>query len=904
MAGGTTEAIRPGTARPGAWPFVGRAIALDRIVDSMADGSLDGWLVVGAGGVGKSRLAAETLAVAERAGRPTGHVVASAALSSIPLACLSHLLPVEVLTGADELDVVRVAATIRAGLDAPLVLHVDEIDLLDHASAVVLAQLMAARSAFVVGTARSVGGLNDALAVHQRSGRLARLDLEPLVDDDVDALLHLALGGPVAAPLGQQLWMRSTGNVLFLRELVQAGRDAGAITDADGVWRLARNLPTPAALQELVQQRLAGLGGDETDLLERLALCGPLSLTDLERRGWTAAVEALEAAELIDLVPDNRRHHVTLSHPMHADVLRDGMRTSRSRQIYREEAEVLEGHGLRRRTDALRAASWRLQAGIEVDPALLRVAADTARSTGDLASTARLAERAWLDTGAPRDGLVLGEALMSSGRAAEAEAVLEPTYTRLMDAAGSPEPPDGASSADAPILTLVADCRSMNAYWGLADPELAYRVLQDARAVLGLADDPDLLGAEAWMLAFDGRPHDAIALLAAMDLAPLRARAVTAIPRTAALTLVGRTHEAVEIARAGQRERAELGPDPVAANPRLHVSGEIFALTEDGRLVEACELALVVHDEAVADDDVFGMVFMGLSLGRLWLRRGRPRTALSWYRQIQPLATFLRPMHRLTLVGIAVASAWIDDEAAARRAVEELHDLGPGPSFLAPEVGLAEAWLAWVEGHPDQARAACFDRAAEARASGQATAELNLLLDAARLGAAKDAVERVEELAAVSQSAFAAAAASLVAGLARDDVDALAAAGAGFEGIDAQLLAGEAFVALAEARRRRGEAREATAAEHTATLLLACTEEARTPGATVASAVVPLSSREREIALLAADGVSSKAIAERLFLSVRTVNNHLGNIYTKLGVNGRGELGPALGLGGGSDEGR
>jgi DNA-binding NarL/FixJ family response regulator len=54
--------------------------------------------------------------------------------------------------------------------------------------------------------------------------------------------------------------------------------------------------------------------------------------------------------------------------------------------------------------------------------------------------------------------------------------------------------------------------------------------------------------------------------------------------------------------------------------------------------------------------------------------------------------------------------------------------------------------------------------------------------------------------------------------------------------------------------------------------------------------VVALSDREREIAVLAADGVASKVIAERLYLSTRTVNNHLQRAYTKLGVTNRAEL--------------
>ena len=59
-------------------------------------------------------------------------------------------------------------------------------------------------------------------------------------------------------------------------------------------------------------------------------------------------------------------------------------------------------------------------------------------------------------------------------------------------------------------------------------------------------------------------------------------------------------------------------------------------------------------------------------------------------------------------------------------------------------------------------------------------------------------------------------------------------------------------------------------------------------------AVVPLSRREREVALLAGQGLSSKDIAAQLFLSVRTVDNHLQRAYAKLGVTNRSELGAVL----------
>jgi DNA-binding CsgD family transcriptional regulator len=48
-----------------------------------------------------------------------------------------------------------------------------------------------------------------------------------------------------------------------------------------------------------------------------------------------------------------------------------------------------------------------------------------------------------------------------------------------------------------------------------------------------------------------------------------------------------------------------------------------------------------------------------------------------------------------------------------------------------------------------------------------------------------------------------------------------------------------------------------------------------------------LSAREREVMELVAQGLSNEEIAERLFLSVRTVERHLSNIYVKLRVSGK-----------------
>ncbi|MCF0248474.1 MAG: response regulator transcription factor, partial [Synergistes sp.] len=51
----------------------------------------------------------------------------------------------------------------------------------------------------------------------------------------------------------------------------------------------------------------------------------------------------------------------------------------------------------------------------------------------------------------------------------------------------------------------------------------------------------------------------------------------------------------------------------------------------------------------------------------------------------------------------------------------------------------------------------------------------------------------------------------------------------------------------------------------------------------------PVSSREREVLLLAARGLSGREIATQLYISERTVQTHLASIYDKIGAKNKTE---------------
>ncbi|MFT3851896.1 MAG: LuxR C-terminal-related transcriptional regulator [Ilumatobacteraceae bacterium] len=865
-----------------AWPFVGRATVLGELLALRDDPQCGGVVLVGPAGIGKSRLAEQVLAAAAADGAALGRLVATPAGRTVPYSAIVHLLPTEVLQQPGSVDPLRVFQAVRAMCPPGdrQVLFVDDINQLDEASLSLITQLHAADALFLVGTAHDDGELSPAVDAVIRAVGLRRLVLGALTSADVSAIAADVVGGTIDASTAADLWDRTAGNPLYLRELLLGAMATTEGRTGDSV-HLRFDAGRNARLAELVAERVRGLDADVSATLSLLAVAEPLLVDDLDRAGLLDHAAELEDRGLITVDRDGARDLVRLSHPVHGEVLRGTMGVFTRRREVRRAIELIAGRPAPLRGDGLRVALWRLDVGEPTAPDALVAGAYLARAALDLPSTHRLASAA-LEVEANHEArYLLAEALFLMGHLDDAEAL-------------------AATALDDPALPtrlrlLVLAVRVNNLVWGHGDGAAAERAITEqgpALAAAGLGAAARIL--EANVAVYSGHPERALELLGPLPDEPY-ALMLGAAARGAALTVLGRAEEALHVSTHAYEVQMAL-PDPNAfLDPSTHLLTQGVALVALGHLGEADACLAGAHAAAEQQRVTFMRSLHATALGESSLRAGRLHDARLWFHEAHHagVEVNLRPLQRLALAGLAAVAGQLGDPAAA---VHALADLGVAPTALhfgAAEEAAGRAWCLSAVGRPAEGRALLREAVGVALDHGELWMAVSLVGEAVRLGDADWDPAVLARLDAVD-GPLAAALVALARARAVRSPEPLAAAAAALAGLGVALMAAEAEVALAERWQRAGDPRAAGAATQRAESLLARCQGARTPGSMPVDAVVPLSAREREIALLAADGLSSREIADRLFLSVRTVDNHLQKVYVKLGVNGRGGLAGTL----------
>ncbi len=863
------------------WPLTGRHELLEDIVAAIGEGC-PAFFIVGEAGAGKTRLAREVLRALEADGRPVAGATATDTARVTPLGALAHLVP----GGAVDSPPTRFAATRdaiaeRAG-GQPLVLHVDDAHHLDPSSATLLVSLAEAGTVRLVVTMRTGLRVPEAITALRASDGARSVTLGALDPDAIDSLLHRVLGAPLDGVAEAELVATSGGNPLFLRELVLAAVAEGSLRNVSGVWRLTGSLPASHALGEQVLGRMSSLTDVAREALELVAVAEPIGLDLLEALVGGEVLEHLEERSLIRVDQEQRRTNVRLAHPVYGEILRSSIGRVRLRRLSRLLAETVTARGARRADDALRVVRWQIDAGIPPDADVVMASARVAAHNLDWTTVAAMSRAAW-EGGVADAAALLAEAHFELGEFDEVDAITDRALA---------EPATLSDQARSQLHRS----RALSLTWGHDDSAAGVAEVASAQ---GTVTDPlarDLLVfSQAGLLAWAGRVREARELVEPLlesDDPRVVVQAATIVELVAATC--GPTSQAIELADAWFPVHLGLTDRTGTNNPGNHLITKTVALSHAGRLAEALELAEFGYGTSVAGRNLIGQMWFALELGRIAMLRGDAAQSQRWYREHIALCrgTGHRRPITLGLSGLAVAEAHLGDVDAARRVVEEL-DGHPSAviEIFAVERARGTAWAAAAAGDASGARRILLEAAAEAEALGVTMLAALARLDALRLGDTGQA-RPLAAAAAVVESAIIDLAARWAA--APGDGAELGAVGEAFAELGCLMFAAEAFAAAALAWRRSGEPRRATADERRADELLRQCRGANVAALTTVESVVPLTAREREIVLLVADGMSTKEVAERLFLSARTVSNHLQNAYTKLGISKRSELAAAL----------
>jgi DNA-binding CsgD family transcriptional regulator len=237
------------------------------------------------------------------------------------------------------------------------------------------------------------------------------------------------------------------------------------------------------------------------------------------------------------------------------------------------------------------------------------------------------------------------------------------------------------------------------------------------------------------------------------------------------------------------------------------------------------------------------------------------------------------------VTALAVSGA-TDEAAVVLAALDKVQRTFRSLDF---EQSLARAWVAAGQGGVTEAVATLLSAAESARTTGRFAAELLCLQTATQFGD-RTGAPRLHELEAIVEGPRAGVAARFATALRDGDAAGLSAVAEEFEQLGDLVAAVDAAAHAALVYRRQDKRGSALGSSTRADALAAQCGGAYTPALRQASESLPFTDREAEIVMLIGEGLSNRAVADRLTLSVRTVESHIYRAMMKAGVPSRDEL--------------
>jgi DNA-binding CsgD family transcriptional regulator len=856
------------------WPLIGRSEEIGTIEAAISASDVSGILICGAAGVGKSRIAREALSVAASRGCETRWTAGISSARPIPLGAFTAWTPSGVTDTVQLLQGVIESLT-AASSGAKVVVGVDDVHLLDDLSTFVVHQIVQRRAAKVILTVRDGAPIPAAIQEIWKVGEVDWLDLQPLSGDETTTLLSATLNGSVDSDAAQRLWKLTRGNVLYLRNIVEQEVADGRIVQQQGRWRWIGDPIMPPGLVELIESRIRALPTPVSDVIDVLAVGEPIELAALTRITNAAAVEEADTRGLISLEPVGGGMEVRVAHPLYGQIRRKRAPRTKLRRLRGLVANELAASGDRDEIRVVvRRAALSLDSDLTPDADLLLRAAHGAVWLGDLHLADRLAEAAIHAGAGPEPNFVRAHALSWLGRGEEAEAVLADIRTSQL------------TDSDRARFAFL---RSSNMLWALGDPARAKDLIDDA-----LRKTPP--HARTYIDAFltiywfaTDQPEAAVQAsknLALEDIPVVGVEIAWALAQISADA--GRTTEAVADADAGYAVATRTLDAP---HMRFNIAdAEVGALLLSGRVTDALDVAKRTQQQAAHLPGAAQLLGAAVA-GRAALGAGDLHSACLLLEQAAEGLSASHPLgwgYRYRIPhATALAIRGSTEEAAA--ALAALDKVSRRFRSLDYERSLARAWVAAGQGAVTEAITVMLSAAERARATGRFAAEVLCLQTATQFGD-RSGAPRLKELESIVEGPRAGLAARFAAALRDGDAAELSSVSEEFEQIGDLVAAVDAAAHAAVAYRRQDKRGSALGCSTRAAALAEQCGGATTSALRQASEPLPLTDREEEIVMLIGEGLSNRAVAERLTLSVRTVESHIYRAMLKTGTTSRDEL--------------
>ncbi|RDH78878.1 LuxR family transcriptional regulator [Mycolicibacterium moriokaense] len=857
------------------WPLVGRSEEMRTIDAAITAADAGGIVIRGAAGVGKSRIAREALASAAARGRETRWTVGTSSATALPLGAFTAWAPSGV---TDTVALLRGVVESLTASDTSVVIGVDDAHLLDELSLFVVHQIVQRGAAKVILTVRDDMPIPAAVQEIWQVGNFDRLDLAPLPSDDTAALLAATLGGSVAGDAADRLWRLTHGNALYLRNIVEQEVSDGRLAQERDCWRWSGDPVVPPGLAELIESRIGELPAKVSDVVDVLAVGEPIELATLTRITDPAAVEEADIRGLITLEPAGSGIEVRIAHPLYGEVRRRRAAPTRLRRLRGMVANELAAAGDRDDLRVIvRRATLTVDSDLVPDVDLLVRAAHGAVWLADLALAERLAQAAITAGAGPEPILVRAHALSWLGRGEEAEAVLD--CVRAED----------LNDQDRARFAFI---RASNMLWDLGDPAAA-KAIVDRASETTPADARTYIDAFLTVYWFATDQPEA-AMQASKNLAPKDIPVVGAEIAWALAQIyadAGRLTEAVASAQAGYDVATRTLDAP---HMRFNIAdAHVSALLLAGRVADALEVAERIRRQAVdlpgAAQPLGDAVAGRAALGAGDVKNARQLLSQAVHDLTASYSGGWGYRYRVAEATALAMSGSTEEAASALRALDEVPRKFRALDF---ERRMAHAWVAASQGAVSEAIATVSSVAENARAAGRFAEEVMCLQTATQFGD-RNGVARLGELEAIVEGPRAALAARFAAALLADDGAELSSLSTEFEQLGDMLAAIDAAAHAAMAYRRHDKRGSAMGCSTRADALAAqC--GATTPALRQATEALPLTDRETEIVMLIGEGLSNRAIAERLTLSVRTVESYVYRAMMKTDTASRDELAALL----------